>query len=132
MVLILALMVVLGVTGLSRVSASSHYTICKANVPAGTTQRWFPTSDTDGFVLTDGGSQTLSFALTEKGNRCNFGFVKNSSGTKYSWYNNTLSGKTKTVTKTLNKGTGYYKIYLTNNNATVQISVKDTSYAIVK
>lgn len=132
MILLLALIVVSGVTGFSRISASSHYNICKAYIPAGTTSRWFPTSDQDGFVLTNGGAQTLYFALTEKGHQCSFGFSKTSSGAKYSWFNGTLSTKTKTATKNLSAGSGYYKIYLTNNNATVQITVKDTSYADVK
>lgn len=131
--LMLAMVLAVGCVGLNETyAASTKYKLCTATVGAGNTQVWYPTSDLDGMILNSGGTQEEYFKVTTGGNKMKFGFKKTSSGVFYSWYDNTLSGTSKTVSKQLTGASGYYKVALTNKNTSVQIKVTDSSYAIVK
>lgn len=114
------------------VNAATTSALVATTVKAGYTMTWYPTGEPDGRPLTNGGTQILYFSLGESGNRINMGFRRTANLSKYSWYSGTLSGKTKYSSKNLTGPSGYYRPYLTNNNDTVSISTKDSSYFTYK
>lgn len=131
--LMLAMVLAVGCAGLGETyAASTKYRVPETTVAAGHTATWRPTTDPDGIILTSGGTQEEYFKVTTRGNKMKFGFKKNSTGVYYSWYDGTLSGTSKTASKQLAGLSGYYKIVFSNKNATVQIKITNSSYALVK
>ncbi len=109
------------------VNASTEYDISEATISADVTYLWWPTDNTSGFSLTNGGKQVMKMYFTTSGNKVNMGFKKVSSGSKYSWYNGKVSGTSKYKSKVLSGASGYYKVYVTNNNDSVSLTVTDSS-----
>ena len=113
------------------VNASTTYNISEANLPAGTTTLWYPTSNTSGFSITNGGTQSMDMYFTTSGNVLSMGFQQVSSGSKYSWFSGTASGTSKYASKVLTGTSGYYKVYVTNNNSSVSLTVTNSSQVTV-
>lgn len=115
-------------------NAATKISLVKTTIKSKTTMTWYPTSDPDGRNLTNGGTQSMYFSFSESGNKINIGFRRTSNLAKYSWYSGTLGSSTKSkyASKKLTGPSGYYRPYLTNNNDTVSITVKDTSYYTFK
>lgn len=114
------------------VNAATTSALAVTTLKAGYTATWYPADDPDGRKLTNGGTQILYFQFTESGNKINMGFRRTSNLSKYSWYSGTVSLRSKYSSKKLTGPSGYYRPYLINNNDTVSLTTKDTSYYTYK
>jgi len=100
---------------------------------AGHVRTWWPTGDSDGWSLTNGGSQSLRFVLTTSGNVLDAGFQRNVNGTRYIWHSGTIQGtSTGIATQVLTGPSGYYKPYLWNRNTSVTINTTTGSQATMR
>ncbi len=110
-------------------STTTAYLAARTTKP-GYYTTWNPSSNSSGWVLHNGGQQTIKFDLTTAGNLITAGFYQTSTGILNPWYYGTMSGKsTGPVTLNMPCATGYYKPYISNENDTVYIYNVNTSYA---
>lgn len=125
-----AVLCAIGTIAISTVSAkAATANFAYQNIQAGTTVVWYPISGETGFNLTDGGLQELRVYLTEVGNKLDTGIYQVAQSKYISMYSGTLSGNnTGVLSQILSTGSGYYRIYVKNNNASVSFTVTDSSY----
>lgn len=110
-------------------AASTKVNLSAHTLAAGKTVRWYPSSNTSGHSLTNGGEQIMKFYMGALGNKIEIGFMQYATKTNYKWYSGTVNSLTTgEKSKILTGPTAYYQPYLKNNNATVSIDVQATSY----
>jgi len=116
-VLCLSLLVVPAYAGKTTFSA--------ATVKNGSTTRWHPTNNTNGWSISNGISATLYFAMGSAEKNVKGGIYRPDNNTNYQ----ACSGSGSTTMKGSKKSPAStrYKAYFTNNAAS-SVSVKNTSY----